>query len=409
MTLQERLRRFHRRRRTNRPVGPTSPRVAARGPSVSSDVAASTAHPRSVGNASSDGQWAPNRNPVGSRDGVDGTVNPPPSSDSVYVPTHQPDEVVTPSETLEETSAQIPEVVPSRPTGRNPWDLGTPVERNLLPPPREPQPRDLSTWQRLKKRYGQSRSINFKQSFSRGTWLFGGTNDVGMFDIYTQATFEFPKLPGVTMTPSFQAYFFDGPIRTDLPARVYGIQAEFRSLLPVSKKYVLDLAISPGVFSDFEQGDSDSFRLQGRALGMYLHSEQSRFLLGVMYLDRDDVNVLPAGGWIYAPRDDLLFEILFPRPKIAKRISVAGTSQRWVYVAGEFGGDSWSVERTTGANDRLVYRDLRLIFGFEQRYVNGRALVLEVGYVFDRRVEFESDRGDFDPSSTGMLRGGLVY
>ena len=57
----------------------------------------------------------------------------------------------------------------------------------------------------------------------------------------------------------------------------------------------------------------------------------------------------------------------------------------------------------------LVYRDLRLMFGFEQKYVNGRSLFLELGYVFDRKIEFASKRGEFQPGTTGMFRAGLIY
>ena|GEM_PF-581369 len=341
------------------------------------------------------------------------------SSPPIYIPTQHPNEVVNPgdgpdvrSDRLQpvkgpaeaghyepgagprQASAMIPETIPATDAARDP---------NLLPPPL-PTPPSPSTWQQIRQR-----GIAFQNSYTRGTWLFGGDDRLGMFDIYTQATFGFPLLPGVSFTPSFQAYFLDGPIRTDLPARLYSIQAEIRSLLPIGKSFVADLSVIPGAFGDFEDGDADSFRLQARVIGLYILSPQSQLVFGLLYLDRFDINWLPTGGWIYAPNADWRFELLFPRPKIGTRLAQGPDFSRWAYLAGEFGGDAWGVSRANGTTDQLVYRDLRLIVGVEQKYANGRMLFLEAGYVFSRKVEFESERGDFDPGSTGMLRAGLIY
>ena len=314
---------------------------------------------------------------------------------SVYIPTQNPSEVVSPGDGTQQISAQIPEVLPR--TDRT-------YDPNLLPPPRKPVPGNLSTLQMIRQR-----GIVFRNSYSRGTLLFGGDDKVGMFDVYTQAIFGFPKLPGVTFTPSIQTYFVDGPTVTDLPARLYAIQAEIRTLIPLKPDFILDLSVIPGLFTDFEQSGSDAFRIQARALAMYIWSPTSTFVFGVLYLDRFDIQMLPSGGWIYTPGPNWRFEVVFPRPKLGMRLSQTATYSRWAYMAGEFGGDKFAVERVDGSKDRLVYRDLRLIFGIEQKYVNGRSLFLELGYVFERRIEFASRRGEFEPGSTGMFRAGLIY
>ena len=141
-------------------------------------------------------------------------------------------------------------------------------------------------------------------------------------------------------------------------------------------------------------------------MNLYINSQRK---LKFLYLDRFDIQVLPSGGWIYTPSQDWRFEVIFPRPKLAMRLSQTATYARWAYMAGEFGGDKFAVERANNSQDQLVYRDLRLMFGFEQKYVNGRSLFLELGYVFDRKIEFESKRGEFQPGTTGMFRAGLIY
>ena len=316
---------------------------------------------------------------------------------SVYNPTTGPEEVVRQTGEITPAAAQIPQVIPPQDT-RDP---------NLMPPLQE-QP-EVSTWQRYRQEVAQQRSIYLQSTFSRGTWLFGGDDKLGMFDVYVQGTFQSTKLPGFAFTPYFQAYFLDGPISTDLPPRLYLVAGEFRQFIPVGQNLIFDIWVAPGVFSDFEAGTSDAFRFQAKVVAMYQWSPFSQFLLGFLYLDREDVKALPIAGWIYVPNDEFRLELVFPRPKIAFRLSQRDNYARWFYIAGEFGGDSFAIERANGMTDTMAYRDLRLIFGFEQKYVNGRSFLLEAGYIFDRKVEYDSGIGDFDPGSTGMLRAGLIY
>lgn len=343
------------------------------------------------------GGWGPSSRSTGLPVGYEtatGTV--PPNAATIYQPADNPDQFVS----------QPPLTRPGEVPNAN--QQNTVANQMLLPQQADPY-EGMSRWQRLKMRLAAGRPMTVQNTFSTATWLFSGANDVGMFDFYTQATFLIPSAPGFSFTPSFQVYFLDGPTQTDLPARLYSVRWEFRQQYPLHERLAMDLSISPGLYSDFEQGGSDIVRVLGRALFAYLWSEHSQILFGFLYLDRDDVNVLPAGGWIYTPTDDVRMELVFPRPKFAYRTSNTTEFSRWIYLAGEFGGDAWAVERTTGTTDNLAYRDLRLIFGFEQKYANGRSLLLEAGYVFSRQVEFTSNVGDFDPGSTGMLRAGLLY
>jgi len=286
-----------------------------------------------------------------------------------------------------------------------------PPEHIFLPQPEHPGhdvTSGLTLWERMRHRMDQAPPVPQKV-YGATTWVFGGGDDFGLFDVFIRGTLAVPWLQGLSITPAFQVHFLDGPTRTDLPPRLFSSRVQFRWQQQVSQRLGVDLSVAPGVYSDFEQSDSDSFRIMGRALGVYHWSLQSQFVLGIVFLDREDVKLLPAVGWIYVPRDDWRFEFVFPRPKISKRISQHAHYSRWGYLLGEFGGGSWSVERRDNRQDVVSYSDLRVILGFEQRYVNGRSLLLEAGVVFDREIEFRSDRGDFDPSSTGMFRAGLTY
>ena len=76
---------------------------------------------------------------------------------------------------------------------------------------------------------------------------------------------------------------------------------------------------------------------------------------GVLYLNRDNVRILPAGGLIWTPADWTRFELLFPKPKLAVRIGVGPGFEDWVFTTAEFGGNTWPIVRDSGLHGQ---RDL---------------------------------------------------
>jgi len=109
------------------------------------------------------------------------------------------------------------------------------------------------------------------------------------------------------------------------------------------------------------------------------------------------------------PREDVRLEVIFPRPKLAYRLMRDESQSRWVYLAGEFGGGSWAIERTTGSKDVATYSDWRLILGLENKFANKTSWLFEAGYVFNRQLDYNSGAGDFDPGDTAMIRAGLTF
>ena len=107
------------------------------------------------------------------------------------------------------------------------------------------------------------------------------------------------------------------------------------------------------------------------------------------------------------------YELVFPNPRIARRLHVFDTPvcpcESWVYVAGEFGGGIWAIERTDGVADVVDYTDFRLLLGISRELVYGVDGQFEVGYAFARKVRYESNTPDVEPDDTVMLRCGLTY
>ncbi|MHC4401972.1 MAG: hypothetical protein ACYTG0_20060 [Planctomycetota bacterium] len=257
----------------------------------------------------------------------------------------------------------------------------------------------------------------FQKLLFDATWLApGGANGFGLTDLTLETVLGLPfpsQESPLIVTPGFVAYYLDGPAGVDLPPRVYEATVQFRWWKRVTPRLGVDLAVTPGLFSDFEQSNDKALRFPGHAVGVFDWTETLKLAFGVSYLDRDDVGILPLGGVIWIPYEHVKLELTAPRPRIARRLYWRGAYtddvQDWAYVAGEFGGGSWAIERSTGAGDVFTYRDFRLILGVERRVVDGLDARLELGYVFGRKIEFASDASSVEPTDTVMLRAGLTY
>ena len=258
----------------------------------------------------------------------------------------------------------------------------------------------------------------FQKVLFDATWLApGGADGMGSNDLQLQAIFALPcptRDSPLVITPGFAVHYLQGPQNVDLPPRLHEGYVQFRWLSQVTPKLGLDLAITPGVYSDFNQESSEAFRLTGHGAAAWTWSETAKIVLGAAYLDRPDVErdshrrrdldavrgreVRPG---LSAPEDFA--------PHLLERPSMASKVQDWAYMAGEFAGDAWAIRRADGSDDQVVLSDYRFILGLERKVIGGLSSRVEVGYVFGRRIRYSSDTPDFRPTDTVMLRGGLSY
>lgn len=248
----------------------------------------------------------------------------------------------------------------------------------------------------------------------RKTFLLEGPRDTGLGiqSFLLQTTFALPfftRDKPIFITPYFQAHILQGPVPVDLPPQLYDVSLEFRILRQPTPQWGIDLAFAPTILSDFQNMSHQAYRWVGRAAALYTYSPTLQIAGGAMATGRTDVPVLPIGGLIWTPSPDWRHEIIFPKPKLARRFVVRETASWWGYTAGEFGGNSYAIERAWGADDIATYRDLRFILGLERKDISGMYHRFEIGYVFDRLVSYQSGTPSFAPTPTVMLRGEAVF
>jgi len=260
-----------------------------------------------------------------------------------------------------------------------------------------------------------SNKTGFFQKLSlTGTHIFrGGSDGVGITETELFAAFALPapttKSP-LVLIPTLEMHFLDAPSFARLPSNLYATYFDFMWLPRFGERWKGMLSIAPGWYSDFESGSDDGFRFTGRGIARYYWvPETLEVILGVIYTNRLNNKVIPAAGLIWKPSDDLNFELVFPRAKIARRLSWGMGFENWVYVGGGFGGNTWAIGAPGGGQETLDMLDWRLTLGLERKTNGGAGARFEVGYVFARELEFASTATEVKLDDTLLLRGVVVF
>ena len=267
-------------------------------------------------------------------------------------------------------------------------------------------------------------ATRFLQQISFDNTYIAGSNtgtNLGIDDTEIAATFAIPIFRNpFLVTPGFAAHFWNGPDTNgygvvpgpEMPPETYDAYLDATWKPQITPRLSADLAFRAGVYSDFNYVTSRSVRFPARGLGLFAVNPNFTLVAGVVYLDRLSVRILPAGGVIWTPDADTRYEILFPRPRLTHRVATVRNSNLWWFVEGEYGGNTWTIHRSQlgGFGDVVDYNDLRLSMGFEWIGFNGRRANVEVGYVFNRRLEFRSGYTPTTyPHGTVMLRTGVSF
>ncbi|MFM9197005.1 MAG: hypothetical protein ACKOWG_14920, partial [Planctomycetia bacterium] len=212
------------------------------------------------------------------------------------------------------------------------------------------------------------------------------------------------------VTTGFVGTLTDIPAGADIPGELFEGYIQARWLKKVTERVGIDLAVAPGWYSDFHNDSPQAMRITGHGFTAWEAHENLRVIAGLIYLDRYDVDFLPAGGLLWTPTDDMRCELIFPRPRLAWRIAERPRASHWLYLAAEFGGNQWAVQSVTGPtkgqDQILVIRDYRLLAGWERRPADlGLSWKCEAGWVTGRSVEYYlSNQPWLSPSDTFLVR-----
>ena len=124
---------------------------------------------------------------------------------------------------------------------------------------------------------------------------------------------------------------------------------------------------------------------------------------------------------IWTARDDVRLEFVFPRPRATFALPTStwpgresqedGNRIRCATPnsAGSTSPATWAAEAGRSSarvvdNDLATYRDLQCSIGLECVDSDGSRSAIEIGYLFERRLEFTSGYGNMRLDDTAMIR-----
>ena len=240
-------------------------------------------------------------------------------------------------------------------------------------------------------------------------WIAGSNDQLGMLEL------DFDSLPRMKYDPyrtgtffldnSFGAKWLNGPGITDLPPYLFNLSISVGAAFQVTEQLRIEALLSPSWYTDFSNKGIEAFRLPWHLVSYYRMVNDWHFVLGVTDLARDDIHYLPVVGLSYVSAENPIeWDLVFPRPRVAWKVHESDEVTHLLYLSGELGGGSWAISRENRSYDVVTYRDYRMMAGLETRLPQGVASRIELGWVFNRAVEYRSNIGNYSPSDSLMLR-----
>jgi len=248
----------------------------------------------------------------------------------------------------------------------------------------------------------------------------GGEKGFGISEIayQTEFTIPFPLLHAtepIYIVPGFDLIFWDGPLGPPDYSRHHHSASGYNAYLEVggAPRYTKDLAFEvwgrAGLYSDFQKITSDSFRLSGQASVLIGLTNESEGVLGVVYLNRSRVKILPRVGMIWKPNEKVTWKLVFPDPKLTRFLARVNNVDWNCYLQGHYGGGSWTISDPENDGTYLTdYNDVRIGIGIEFANYSTLNGFFEFGGAFGREL-YSQKEVLYKPPTALYLKAGFHF
>lgn len=257
-------------------------------------------------------------------------------------------------------------------------------------------------------------TLDAELSHSFGSELRGlgsGFGDVAVSQAKLDYSHRFMLGPktGYSLGLGSEAFAFDLPGGVALPNHVQSIYAKLGYSMRFENGWFLAAEINPGVYSDFQDVDGDDFTVPFGVFGGYRFSEQLDLIFGVRVDFWSDLPVMGGLGLRWKPDETWTVNLGLPRAYV----DYALTGKAGIFAAGDWKSGSFRVADDLGDDlglgqvngEVLEYREIRAGGGFRYYLTDGIAALLEAGWTFDRKFEYEDVGVSYD--SEGAPYAGL--
>ena len=261
--------------------------------------------------------------------------------------------------------------------------------------------------------YGWARKLNVAYLPKEQTSSVGGgaAGDFGVFEVNTEFRYTAP-LPTQwvwSFAPQFNLRNWDGPTAPDLPGDVYRFGLDLQLTSPTVGPFTAELGFNPSLNTDFDQSPgSDAINWDGRGAFNITVNPQTMVVLGALFWDRVDDQVLPYGGLVFTPNEYFEIRAMFPQAEVSIGLGTPWGIPQWLYVNGEYHVEAFEIGALGGGSRQIQLQDWRVMLGIRSDS-GGVQSFLEGGWVFDREVEFSRGGGNFDVASGFLARFGIKF
>jgi hypothetical protein len=289
---------------------------------------------------------------------------------------------------------------PPAPPTQKPGPAGeTPISSDALPTGKSV---DLAGSAEAKPAASLNDFMGYRYSTQALEWIPGNGNQFGIFSALL-GRYQPSGIHNGVMT-GFGFHVFSGPVQSEMPPRAYDFSIGYQIRQRIGP-LAFDLASAVQASSDFNGNARKGIQYPGHGVGFLTVRPDLDLVFGVDYLGRADIKLLPVAGLIWKPNPDTRFELVFPRPRAVFQLN---ETYRF-YVSGELGGGTWAIATPVIGEDVATYRDIRVCIGLASVDKDGRQAAIEVGYLFDRRLEYTSCIGNMALDDAVMLRLATMF
>ncbi|MGL6225753.1 MAG: hypothetical protein ACRC10_03895 [Thermoguttaceae bacterium] len=227
-----------------------------------------------------------------------------------------------------------------------------------------------------------------------------------MFPVFLPHFRYRPQMTLLSVTPNFKYTNLHYEGSGYLPNSLYtgGVTTGLFGI--VNERWKLMANVMPKYSGD-GQSNYRSLVCPAMLAAIWTPNEKWNVTVGVIYLDRSDIPILPIGGAIYTPHEDWRFELTAPQVNIARRLNAYCSSreQNWLFIGGGFSGSSWSITSVNDQSDYAMSREYVIKTGWEHTRTDLYKVTTDVAYVFGRQIQFDRQtQATIKPSDSLALR-----
>ena len=232
-----------------------------------------------------------------------------------------------------------------------------------------------------------------------------GIDDLSMADLRAEGGFLYfqTDLGDFNLRGSIESYFFTGADDFDLPSQAGWARAEFEWITRTMGGQAIRLDANPGVYSDWKDlGGEDLFFPFGVSF-IQAFNEQASVLAGLEFYPDFRRDFEPRVGLRWSPVETLLIDVFYPE----SRIMFSPTLEWDIYAGVRFTRDLEYQLDSDDPRKRFIYQENRLYAGVNWAFADDVKLMVQMGRVFDRNVDFRRAQSGADVDDAFFLRVGV--